>query len=806
MPKKLHLIGNAHIDPVWLWPWAEGFQEVLSTFRSALDRLVEDPDFKFSASSAAFYEWVEQSDPGLFTQIQQKVREGRWELAGGWWVEPDCNIPSGESFARHGLLGQRYFQEKFGRMARVGYAPDSFGHNGNLPQILNKSGMDFYVFMRPSPHEKALPGRLFWWQSEDGSRVLAFRIPFEYCSWGKELDLHVERCAAEIKSPVEALMCFYGVGNHGGGPTQENLASLHRLQLRPDLPHLVFGTMEGYFNEVESQGWDLPVVTSDLQHHASGCYAAHSEVKRWNRRAENLLLSAEKWAAAAQVWASQPYPLADFRQAWKNVLFNQFHDILAGTSLETTYEDARNLYGEAQALAGRGLNLALQGICGKINIPAQGGGKPLVVFNPHGWASRVSVELEMGGMSGEETLLDSLGKAVLFQQVQSQATAIGRSRLAFVADLPPLGYAMYRLVALEQLPSSKGWVGVSDTVLENDRYRLEIDPQSGTIAALRDKCCEHDVFAGPGAQPLVVDDPSDTWSHNVFRFDKVVGSFTPVSVRLVEQGPLKGVIRVISSYNQSMLIQEFALYRDLENIEVRVRLDWREHFKLLKLRFPLNLERMRTFAEIPFGVIERQFNGEEEPCQGWVDVSGFSPQNGMAYGVSLLNDSKYSYDVNHHEVSLTVLRSPVYAHHIPATISPDKVYSFIDQGFQAFRYVILPHAGSWENAGTFRHAAELNQEAVVMAAAYHPGSLPPRDSFLEVGPENIALSAFKLSEDGKGWIVRAYETSRQAVEGWINVHGLNRRIETHFKPAEIKTFYLPLNSKLPVHEVNLLEE
>src|SRR5512135_3768714 len=170
--KRLYMIGNAHIDPVWLWQWQEGFHEVKATFRSALDRMQEYEDFIFSASSAAFYEWVEQSDPQMFAEIQQRVREGRWCLVGGWWIEPDCNIPGGESFARQALYAQRYFKEKFGVAAKVGYAIDSFGHNGMLPQLLKKAGLDYYVFMRPMPFEKGLPSGLFWWEADDGSRLL----------------------------------------------------------------------------------------------------------------------------------------------------------------------------------------------------------------------------------------------------------------------------------------------------------------------------------------------------------------------------------------------------------------------------------------------------------------------------------------------------------------------------------------------------------------------------------------------------------------------------------------------------------
>lgn len=274
--KKLHMIGNAHLDPVWLWNWQEGFQEVKATFRSALDRMKEDENFIFTCSSAVFFEWVEKNNPGMFAEIKKRVEEGRWEIVGGWYIQPDCNIPSGESYVRQGLYGQRYFNEKFGKMAVTGYNVDSFGHNGNLPQILKKSGLDNYVFMRPMPLEKGLPGRVFWWKSEDGSKVLAYRIPYEYCTWGKDLEKYTERLKCELEDVEDDLMMFYGVGNHGGGPTRENLKSIYALNAREDMPVMEMGTTLEFFETIRSNGREYHQVTGDLQHHASGCYSVMS--------------------------------------------------------------------------------------------------------------------------------------------------------------------------------------------------------------------------------------------------------------------------------------------------------------------------------------------------------------------------------------------------------------------------------------------------------------------------------------------------------------------------------------------------
>ncbi len=801
--KTLHMIGHAHIDPVWLWQWQEGFHEVKSTFRSALDRMKEYQDFIFVASSAAFYEWVEKSDPAMFAEIQQRVAEGRWQVVGGWWIEPDCNIPGGESFVRQGLYGQRYFKEKFGVTARVGFNVDSFGHSGTLPQILRKSGLPYYVFLRPMPNEKSLPSRLFWWEADDGSRVMAFRIAYEYLSWGKEVDIHVRRCADEMKAPVDDFMCFYGVGNHGGGPTTANLDSIHRLNTDPTLPAVVCSSPETFFKVVEHHDWPLPVVHSDLQKHAGGCYAVHSGIKRWNRQAENRLIAAEKWSALAAAAAGQPYP-EDFARAWKSVLFNQFHDILAGTSLEAAYDDARDSYGEALAIADRALNYAVQAFAWKIHIEPETGMKPIIVFNPHTWPVQANVELETYRWPEAAALRDDRGQAVPFQAVQSTTTT-GRVRLSFMADLPALGYRTYRLLP-EGGPVEAPTVQATDTVLENDRLRLEFNPETGGIARLYDKQAQVDVFRSEAAKPLVMNDPSDTWGHDTFRFDQVAGAFQAVSMKLAEHGPVKSVVRVTSAYSRSTLVQDFAMYPDRPQIDVSVIVDWREQHQVLKLRFPVNVDFMKITTETAYGSIEQFANGEELPLQSWVDVSGVARGQGGTYGFSLLNDGKYSADVNVRDIGLTVLRSPAYAHHVPHALQPDALVSYIDQGIQRFNYTMLPHTGSWEQAGTVKRAAELNQRPVAVIGTYHPdGRLPPSDSFISVQPDNVVVSVVKQAEAGDDWILRAYETTRSACTGMIELPQSGRTITATFKPGEIKTFRVPRDPARPVVETDMIE-
>ncbi|MEM2899492.1 MAG: alpha-mannosidase, partial [Thermoplasmata archaeon] len=415
----LHMIGNAHIDPVWLWTWQEGYQTVKSTFRSILDLMKEFPDITFTCSSAAFYEWIEKCDPEMFREIRQRVEERRWAIVGGWWIEPDCNLPCGESFVRQALYGQRYFKEKFGVMAETGYNIDSFGHNYALPQILSKCRLRNYVFMRPNSKENTnVPENVFWWESVEGSRILCYRIPFSYTTGTGDIEKEVKRDFQAIKAPLNEGMCFYGVGDHGGGPTRENIASILRLKKLENMPNLIFSSPDRFFRKIRRRKLSLKVFRNELQHHASGCYSVQSTVKRKNLEAENLLLTAEKMAILANVLFGKEYPCDGLTRAWKNLLFAQFHDILAGTS---TYEAYQGVYAMQEEALNRGneeLNCAV-GILAS-NIKTHGEGSPIIVFNPNSWSLSSPIEVE--GVKAEGSLLDNERKVVPIQKIRCSAT------------------------------------------------------------------------------------------------------------------------------------------------------------------------------------------------------------------------------------------------------------------------------------------------------------------------------------------------------------------------------------------------
>ncbi|MGE5420030.1 MAG: hypothetical protein ACM3UT_07570, partial [Chloroflexota bacterium] len=358
---RFHMIGHAHIDPVWLWPWTEGLSVVHSTFRSNLDRLKETPDACFVSSSAQFYQWVADNDPAMLAEIRKRVEEGKWNVVGGWWVEPDVNIPSGEAMVRQGLYGQLTLQRLLGKRATVAFNPDSFGHTGTLPQIIKLQGMRNYVFMRPAYNEKNIPADLFWWESPDGSRVLTYRIQISYndnASVRTRLEKILEQAGNQ---PMKTFMAFYGAGDHGGGATIENLRSIQEIKSEKGAPLLSFSTPEKYFEEIRNdRNLSLPVVKDDLQHHAPGCYTAESAIKKGNRRSEAALVVAEKIAAIGTKGWGCNYPADELSAAWKKVLLLQFHDSLAGSSLFEHSETAKEGYGYALQIANQTAFTALQ--------------------------------------------------------------------------------------------------------------------------------------------------------------------------------------------------------------------------------------------------------------------------------------------------------------------------------------------------------------------------------------------------------------------------------------------------------------
>jgi len=794
--QKYYLVGNAHLDPIWQWRWQEGSAEAKATIRSALDRMKEFPEFKFVCSSASVYRWVEEFAPEMFEEIKQRVQEGRFIVVGGWHVQPDCNSPGGEGFARQTLYSQRYFKEKLGVTATVGYDVDSFGHNLMLPQILKKSGMNSYIFMRPSPAENDLPHDLFDWVSPDGSSVTTYRILDPYCfnfNSEEELQHRMDLLDEKSKTDIESIPFFYGVGNHGGGPTIRNLEVLEAYRAAHPEKELRYATLADFFDELRASGVELPKHTDDLQHHASGCYAAVSHVKNGIRRSETALVAAESYAMLANRLFGKKVKNEKFEEAWNNICFLHFHDSLGGCSIKEAHDDAMYMYGMAQNTAAVEENNALQTISWAIDTADRSKGLPVVVFNPHSFP----VEQQVYINKQCSKVVDAKGNPVSSQLVHSSTVeCYWRYDTLFTAKVPALGWAVYYVedmgrdlsaqndtenspVKATPCTSPRTANDHTGVVLENDILRLEFDRHSGYIVSYKKN--GEEIITAPAAVPIVIDEYyHDTWSHAKNFFTDAMARFGDAEVTVTENGPVRATVKVVSRYNKSTLTQYFSLTPGSEQLQVKAVVDWHEEHKMLKLAWPMKVEEPKAYYEIPFGVIERPADGEEEPGQMWTAVKGTNA------GYALLNDNTYSSSVKDGTIYHTVVRSPIYGDHGgPRT----EESIFTDQGRREFAYCLMPAGESW--APVIQAARALNKPLTNIIETWHEGKLADVPySGLQVSAENIVLSAIKRSEDDTGLVLRLYETDGKETPVTVSGDLLPTPLSVTFSPWSMRTYLL----------------
>ncbi len=814
MKNEIHLIGNAHLDPTWLWRWQEGCGEVLQTFRSAVDRLKEYDDFVFTCSSACYYQWVEEIAPDLFEEIKTLVKQGKWVPVNGWWVQADCNMPSAESFARQALYSQLYYYEKFGEICRTGYNVDSFGHNAMLPQFLTKGGMRCYVMMRPNAQENPdMPNGLFWWDSADGSRVLTYRIPTGYAENGqKSITRGLEVCEEIAEKSGNGMMLFYGVGNHGGGPSKGDIEFLQELGKSGE-HNLVFSSPDEYFKKQCILALNLPTWADELQHHASGCYSATSMIKALNRKAENRLAAAEKWNTIAGKQYALNYSTKEFKKAWLEVCYNQFHDILCGCSIREAYDDAKEQMCSALNIAAKEENKALlkivenidtmlDGVTDKVNSSERHHcrnlkyPRPIVVFNPHSFEVKTAVQT----YHPSKKVLDSEGNPVLFSNVRSSRSNDSHADTLFIAKVPALGYATYWLYHADsdtQEQAVESSIKAGKFFFENNYVKVQFDETNGSISSIVTKNDGTEHIAKGSFIPTVIDNTKpDTWAHNIFKFHDIIGEMKLESIELVEDSGARALIRTKHIWGKSYLAQDFILEEGSEMVEVKVRILWQEPLTILKMPVTILGENPISTYEIPGGFIKRPCNGEEEPALNWGDVTA----NGQ--GIAILSDAKYSYDCPGNTLRLTMLRNSIFADHYSNRPSAD--FEYCDEGLQRFTYGIYPHSGNAEDSKVNYYAAVLNTKPNPIPAGYHKGTAPLVKSFISVDKPNVFVDAFKLCEDGSGdFILRARETAGKSVKTAFVCDLIEAGFYADFNPQEVKTFRIDKEGY--VRETNFLE-
>jgi len=680
MTTRIHLIANSHIDPVWLWDQYEGIDEVLNTFRSACDRLDEYEDLHFTASSLQFYKWVLRYDEALFGRVRAHVAAGRWEIAGGWWVEPDTNLPTAESFRQHRALSQDFTATHFaGTEVDVAYVPDSFGHPASLPKLLAETGFRYFIFCRPGAHEKPdLPGNLFWWEFE-GQRVLAYRVKHHYLQPvpdGEEKDAELRRRLADEEYAAGTVNAFFfGVGDHGGGPTVREIDFYRQYMAEPAAADVAFSTCRRFFQEAESLG-GIPTYSGDLHMHAVGCYSVVRDLKEGTRQAERgLAFAARARAMAAEGNTGAPAAgQADLTPLWERTLFNQFHDILPGSCSPAAADMARAELGGVES----GWRDAAYEACKQVAAarPVTAPEGEFRVLNTLDRPLRVPLHIESFQYFREGAAFrDETGRELAIQEVLPSVRCNNR-RWEFVDELPARGFRSYSFDSDSEATLS----AAGATHYEGGAAGTRQSASAGLVVeadGVRNAAGEP-LMAAP--QLLVLDDASDTWGHGVRVYDDVTGAFE-LKESATAGGPVVQRLYQRWAYGRSTAEITWSTYGGLEALYADVTVNWAEDRKILKWELtPAGCGAEDYLMEGPGGGIQRSRNGEEMPLHCWVQLA--SGDRAFA----LWQNGAFACDCRSERLRVNLVRSSLYGYHDPVQLEAADPQHLTDQGLHHFRF------------------------------------------------------------------------------------------------------------------------
>lgn len=667
----IHMIGHSHIDPVWLWQWQDGMDEVLATFRTAASLMDKYPDFIFSHGEAWDYQQVELLDPELFERIRTYVKQGRWEIVGGWWMQPDCNLPSDIGFERQIEAGKNYFQSRFGLFPDIACNVDSFGHTAALPGFIRNAGQSNYVMMRPQEHEMSIPARMFRWRGfEDGPEVTTFRIADGYGTWDETINpAHVKRATDDLPEGVKHTMCFYGVGDHGGGPTEGSIQWI--MANRDAIPGCVIelSSMSRFFKAIEADKEKLPVVTGELQFHAIGCYTVDRQIKTLVRQAEHMLRQAEIMLEVVPD-AKLSEQIA---RAWERVAFNQFHDVLAGTCIPSAYKQCYAQLGMALTIAGEVSAHCLRRLT--VKLPADPMQR-MVLYNASDRPFTGYTEFEPWSQfrrwQPSWRLLNERDEVVPYQLVQPEAVAGGNNRVVVHADMEPKQLSVYR-IDRDVEPVDEVVVDMSQPELAVNSRGVGVDLQRRT-------------FHLPDMEPIelphfeLIEDVSDTWSHGIDRYaGEVAATDSWQDPSVLHDGPMMRAVVQFGHVGQSRLMAEWRVYDTEMCVELRLRVHWLEKQKMLKLCLPIPVKSAQRIDGIPGAAFVRENDGKERPLMGWSLLLNDEVKLGVVCPETL------ALDVSPEVARFSLLRGSLMAHHDPG--KPDVLNAVIsDQGTHDFTF------------------------------------------------------------------------------------------------------------------------
>lgn len=790
----IHVVGHAHMDMNWLWTYSETMQMCNDNLRQVVAFMNEYPDFTMLQSQAAVYNFVEMVDPPLLEKVKKYIKEGRLELAGGMWTEGDMNLSSGEAITRSFLLGQRYFQSRFGKMTNIGWLPDNFGHISQMPQILNLAGCNYFYFHRTKPYIGT-----FWWIAPDSSKVLCYANDTYNGTITPELKNEVNKFSPDKRR----ILHITGVGDHGGGPTRENIEMVHQLDKTPGYPSVKFTTAGDFFRKASKEMDGRPTHRGEMQFIFEGCYTNVAGIKEGNRNSENSLFASEFFNTLR--WLNgDKYPAAELNDLWQTVTFNEFHDILPGSAIYEANREAVARYSEVLRKSTELRNNAFRKMADEVQFQ-KGLGQPVVAYNLQPSSRKAVVEAKVysheepvtakfaswgnyygsnyiqtidKGQGNVPTVLvrDASGKTYPAQVVWGKSTPPGfTSKVQFIVDnLPAGGYKTFYVDMTKPGETSEP-IPFKDNTFETDFFKIKFDMKTGGIVSLYDKRYNKEYVKEGGQlnklRIYLEDKKGGMKSWTINKIVKEEDITNVASVKVVENGPVRACVETVKTWGKSRFIERTYLYRSYPRIGYDMEVHWLEtgsdttDSPMLRALFPIAIENPVFNCQVPFDVVERptdlrktplsykQFSkdwiqienpdGQEVPAQKWVDLT-----DGVT-GIALLNNTKYGHSYHKGDLRITLLR---------AAGAPD-IYPNL--GKFNISYALYPHAGDWKN-GVWAEGEDFNvpvyaAEPPSLALVKAHATRPEEASFFALDAPGVIISGMKQSEEGNELILRLFE-------------------------------------------------